>query len=194
MGSGEGIGERAVLSSQKWVKRMAVQYGTSTRLIAASLRNPSQMESLAGVDIYTMPVKVAAEGRISLKGPFVSKLQEEYPVDLNERARECHLEKFWEVGEKELLLVRDLADDLPCCGSALTDIANKEGCGDLFPELSSEDKALIASDGKIPVHAKWESRLRSGELAVDSLLNLAGLASFAHDQAQLDKRIESIIA
>jgi transaldolase len=194
LGSGEGAGERAVLAAQQWVRKMAIQYGTNTRLIAASLRNAGQLESLAGTDVFTMPVKVAETGRTTLSGDFKPKVNEKYDVDLNERATGCQLEKLWEVNEKELMLVRDLADEMPCCSSALVEIATRAGCGDLFPSLSAEELAIIAADGKIPVHERWENRIRSGELAVDSLLTLAGLASFTHDQAQLDQRIASIIS
>lgn len=192
LGTGKGIGERAVVASRTWVKRMAAQYGLSTRLIAASLRGAGQLESLAGTPVFTMPVKVAAEGRSTLKGSFTHMsfdLPEidAYPADL-------HLDKLWEVSEKELLLVRDLADELPCCGDSLQKMVDRDGCGDMFPHLSQEDLKQIAADGKIPRHERWADRIRSGELAVDTLLNLAGLASFAADQAQLDERIARIIA
>jgi len=193
LGSGNGIGERTVLSAQKWVRKMALQYGLTTKLIAASLRNITQLESLAGTDVFTMPVKVAAEGRLSLAGNFASKVNEVYPVDLNQQAHGIYIEKLWEVSENELLLVRDLVDELPCCGDTLIDIARKSGCGDMFPILSEQDLNVISADGKIPRHEHWKERIRSGDLAIDTLLNLAGLASFTHDQAQLDHRIESII-
>jgi transaldolase len=173
---------------------MAMQYGLSTRLIAASLRNASQLESLAGTDVFTMPVKVAAEGRSTLSGNFTSRLGENYPVDLNKQAEGVFIEKFWEVSEQELMLVRDLVDELPCCGEILVDMARKGGCRDMFPNLTQEEKKIIADDGKIPRQEHWIGRIRNGEIAPDTLLNLAGLASFAHDQAQLDQRIESIIS
>lgn len=193
LGSGDGIGERAVLSSQKWVNKMNMQYGLSTKLIAASLRSAAQLEKLAGTDVFTIPVKVAAEGRKTLTGNFASRLHENYPIDINSNAEGCHFEKIWEVGEQELMLVRDLSDDLPCCGDTLIEHARKAGCGDMFPVLSEQDLHVISLDGKIPRHDYWADRLRSGELAIDTLLNLAGLASFKHDQAQLDQRIERII-
>ncbi len=192
LGTGKGIGERAVAASRTWVKRMASQYGLSTRLIAASLRGAAQLESLAGTPVFTMPVKVAAAGRSTLKGnfaPMPAELPEidAYPADL-------HLEKLWEVSEKELLLVRDLADELPCCGDSLQKMVDRDGCADMFPHLSPDDLQQIAADGKIPRHERWADRIRSGEIAVDTLLNLAGLASFAADQAQLDARIRQVIA
>jgi len=193
LGSGDGVGERSVLSSQKWVKKMNLQYGLSTKLIAASLRSAAQLEKLAGTDVFTIPVKVAAEGRSTLSGNFTSRLNENYPLEINSHATDCFIEKIWEVSERELLLVRDLSDDLPCCGDTLAEHARKAGCGDMFPILSEEDMQVISKDGKIPRHEYWADRIRSGELAIDTLLNLAGLASFKHDQAQLDQRIESII-
>jgi transaldolase len=194
LGSGDGAGERTVISTQGWVKKMALQYGLSTKLIAASLRNASQLESLAGTDVYTIPVKVAMDGRSALAGNFASKLKENYTPDLNSKAEGLFIEKFWEVSEKELLLVRDLVDELPCCAEILIDHARKGGCGDMFPELSKADLDQIAKDGKIPKLEYWAERIRKGEIAVDTLLNHAGLASFTHDQAQLDQHIESIIS
>ncbi len=194
LGSGDGVGERTVISSQKWVNKMAQQYGLSTRLIAASLRNASQLESLAGTNVFTMPVKVAKEGHSTLPGNFTSRLGEDYKPDLNSKADGIFMEKCWDVSEKELMLVRDLADELPCSGESLTEQARKAGCGDMFPELSKADREQIARDGKIPNHEHWVPRIRKGEIAVDTLLNIAGLASFAKDQAQLDQRIESIIS
>ncbi len=80
LGSGDGVGERTVISTQGWVRKMALQYGLSTKLIAASLRNASQLESLAGTDVFTMPVKVARDGRSDLKGNFTSRLKRKlYP-------------------------------------------------------------------------------------------------------------------
>ena len=64
---------------------------------------------------------------------------------------------------------------------------------DMFPYLSDNDLKYISDDGKIPKHDRWAQRIKAEELAIDTLLNLAGLASFTSDQAQLDSRIERII-
>jgi transaldolase len=64
----------------------------------------------------------------------------------------------------------------------------------MFPTLSKEEKSFIATDGKIPVYSRWVKRIKEGSLAADTLLNLAGLASFASDQKMLDERIMSIIS
>lgn len=193
LGDGSGAGENAVLSSQKWVKELTKNNPEPTRLIAASLRNYRQLEDLAGVDVFTMPPKVAAEGKAKLSGNFRSRLNEFYPVGLNEKAEGCFPEKLWEVSDNELQLAKSLDKDCPQNGEELVQRAWEAGCGDLFPRLSDSDLQHITEDGKIPKHERWASRIRTGELAFDTLLNLAGLASFASDQAQLDERIKQII-
>lgn len=60
-------------------------------------------------------------------------------------------------------------------------------------EVYPVDLNYISEDGKIPKHERWAQQIESGELAIDTLLNLAGLASFTNDQAELDARIERII-
>jgi hypothetical protein len=47
---------------------------------------------------------------------------------------------------------------------------------------------------RYPSHAHWRERIARGELAINSLLTLAGLVHFARSQQALDKRIESGIA
>ena len=59
----------------------------------------------------------------------------------------------------------------------------------MFPSLTKEEKAIIAGDGKIPVFSRWEQKIKDGKIAPDTLLTLAGLASFTADQAMLDQRI-----
>ena len=52
----------------------------------------------------------------------------------------------------------------------------------------------IRVDGKIPKHSAWSGRIAEGDQAIDTLLNLAGLASFTQDQAALDDRIRRLTA
>ena len=51
-----------------------------------------------------------------------------------------------------------------------------------------------AKDGKIPVYATWKSRLESGAIGLDALMNLSALQSFTTDQAALDDRIRGLIS
>ena len=86
-----------------------------------------------------------------------------------------------------------LYQKLPSSGQEIVRIAHGEGCGDMFPHLTREEAAAITADGKIPVFPRWKERLKEGTIAPDTLLTLAGLASFTNDQALLDQRILGII-
>jgi transaldolase len=193
LGDGSGAGEKAVISSQNWVTGISADNPWQTKQIAASLRNYQQLELLAGVDVFTMPPKVAAAGHKEIKGKFTSRTHENYEVSMFDSANEAHIEKFWEVDDKVLKLSERLASRLPVSGSELVHIAHEEGCEDMFPSLTKEEKSTIASDGKIPVHSKWANKIKEGKIAPDTLLTLAGLASFTSDQEKLDQRIRGII-
>jgi transaldolase len=193
LGDGSGAGEMAVLSSQKWVSKLTRDNPWPTRLIAASLRDHNQLELLAGTDVFTIPPKVAAAGRSSLKGNFSSRLDEKYTVNLYESAGDARIEKFWEVDDRVLELAGKLSSRVPSTGMELIQIARESGCEEMFPSLTREDKATLAADGKIPVHSKWENKIKEGKIAPDTLLTLAGLASFTADQEMLDQRIRNII-
>jgi transaldolase len=193
LGDGSGAGEKTVIASQNWVTGLSAENPWQTRLIAASLRSYEQLELLAGTDVFTMPPKVASMGKRELKGNFASRIHEDYDVNMNEQGKNSHLEKFWEVDKKVLKLAEKLSSKIPATGSELVHMAWDEGCEDMFPPLTKEEKLLIAADGKIPVYEKWEKKIAEGKIAPDTLLNLAGLASFAADQEMLDQRIRNII-
>ena len=194
LGNGSGAGEMAVISSQNWVTGLSAKNPWQTKLIAASLRNFGQLELLAGTDIFTMPPKVATEGRATLKGNFTSRMHENYKVNIYPTADGAHLEKFWDVDDKVLSLAERLSSKIPSSASELIHIAVEEGCEDLFPSLTREEKLIIAKDGKIPVFSKWSEKIRNHKIGPDTLLILAGLASFTMDQERLDERILSIIS
>jgi transaldolase len=193
LGDGSGAGERAVISSQNWVTGLSAENPWQTKQIAASLRNHNQLELLAGTDVFTMPPKVAASGRKELSGKFSSRTHENYDVSIFDSAKDAKIEKFWEVDNKVLNLAEKLVRKIPASGSELIHMAHEAGCEDMFPSLTKEEKGFITSDGKIPVHSRWEKKIQESKIAPDTLLTLAGLASFTADQQMLDNRIKSII-
>lgn len=194
LGDGTGAGDNAVLSSQKWVTKLSRNNPWPTKLIVASLLNYKQLELLAGADVFTIPTFVAAEGIAKLSGMFRSRLEENYPVNLFDSARDASIEKFWKVDDKVVALGKQLASKLPLTGEELVERAHNAGCGDMFPSLTSQELNILDKDGKIPVHSKWEGKIRKGEVAPDTLLTLAGLAVFTNSQNDLDRRIKSIIS
>ncbi len=193
LGDGSGAGEMALISSQNWVTGLSAKNDWQTKLIAASLREPRQLDLLAGADVFTIPPKVASAGRQSLKGKFTSKMHVNYRVGMSASGKEANLESFWTVDDRVLTLAEKLAREVPETGVGLIEVAHNEGCGDMFPMLTREEKSVLASDGKIPVYERWELKIKEKLIAPDTLMNLAGLASFTSDQKALDERILSII-
>jgi transaldolase len=122
-------------------------------------------------------------------------LQEEYPVELapGVDAAKVRVEDFWQISDDVYRLAERLDDDPPADGSALAERARAAGCRDMFPEFTEEDRRRIASDGKIPSYQYWKDRIASGEVAVDTLMNQAGLAAFTADQKALDDRVRGLI-
>jgi len=194
LGDGAGAGEMAVISSQNWVSGFSAKNEWQTKLIAASIRDHKQLELLAGADVFTIPPKVASAGHKSIKDKFTSRMHMNYETGISASGKAAHLEKFWTVDDKVLNLAERLAAKVPETNTELIDIAHEEGCEDMFPLLTKEEKSLLASDGKIPVYSKWEDKIKEGKIAPDTLMTLAGLASFTSDQKALDDRILSIIS
>lgn len=194
LGDGSGAGEMAVISSQNWVTGLSVRNPWQTKVIAASLRHHNQLKLLAGTDVFTMPPKVAEAGRKSLTGNFSPRTHENYDVKLYQSADGAHIEKFWEVDDKVLSLAERLSAKMAATGQELIRMAHGEGLEDMFPLLSKEEKDIISHDGKIPVYSKWQDKIKAGKIAPDTLLTLAGLASFTKDQELLDQRIMGIIS
>ncbi|MCU0362377.1 MAG: hypothetical protein MUE32_03380 [Bacteroidales bacterium] len=120
-------------------------------------------------------------------------MHENYEVPLSLKADGQGIEKFWRVESNILAFSERVAAKPPSTGKELIAIAHEEGCGDMFPRLSREELKIIATDGKIPVHEHWKNRIADATIAPDTLLNLAGLASFTADQQMLDERIRGII-
>lgn len=193
LGDGTGAGEMAVVASQNWVKGLSEENPWPTRQIAASLRDHKQIETLAGINVLTIPPKVAAAGHNELKGKFKAGIKNNFAVSIYESGKNAQIDKFWKVDDNILNFASKLSSKLPNTGNELVKLAQEEGCEDLFPFLTKEEKGFIATDGKIPVHSRWEKKIEDGKIAPDTLLNLAGLAAFTADQRMLDERIRNII-
>lgn len=85
-------------------------------------------------------------------------------------------------------MVEQLREDPLVDPVFLVDRTHQANCGDLFLRLGGADLAHIAAEGKIPRHASWAEH-RTRRTGLDTLLNLADLASFNADQKTLDARI-----
>jgi transaldolase len=196
LGDGKYVGERATIASQRIVRSITKNHTDPTKQIAASLRSSEQLALLAGIDVFTIPPKVAREGLEKLKRSFSSRTDEDYPVVLSDGvdSRATSVDKLWDVSEKEIEFAQSLDRETPSSAGEVIRRAKEMGCGDMFPDLTNDDLERLSKDGKIPVHSKWDGSIRRNEIAIDTLLNIAGLLSFASDQYALDNRIAKIIS
>jgi len=187
LGDGENVGEKALLASQRSVRAVNGAHGSTVKQIAASMRDADQVAELAGTDVYTMPTKVASGARQELSGEWRNQSVSDPMVHIDDP--EAHAEVLWEVDEGVHVLSDNLAIDLPDTAEAVVARAFELGARDVFPRWSAADRERIAADGKIPDHDHWKGRIAERELAIDTLLNAAGLAAFTQDQQALDERI-----
>ena len=194
LGDGANAGERATWASQRALRELAAGRAHSTRQIAASIRDASQLPRLAGLDVLTIPLAVAQAAR-ELDGAWHDQEASELPVTLapGVDALALRVDQLWEIGEGERMLAERLARRRTFSADDVVAEAIDCGCGDLFPVFSAADRQRLAADGKIPRHAAWEERIAAGEVGLDALLTAAGLASFAADQAKLDARVRRLL-
>jgi len=197
LGDGKNVGEKATLATQREILKLRDAGRTDSMLIGASMRDSSQVASLAGVDVYTLPPKVAAE--YTTKPPKEISRQ----VDADPEpgiADGVSIDDFngatlWEVPDA----FKDCVDQLlrkDATGLTAEDVQGHfadAGFGDLFPAWTDEMIETVTADGKIPDYRKWKDQLAAGEIGMDALMNISALYSFATDQRALDDRVKSLL-
>jgi len=197
LGDGLNVGEKATLAAQRELLKLRDAKRTKSLLIGASMRDASQVNSLAGLDVYTMPCKVAAEYQDDPAEVISSQLANDPEINLAPGVdfNDFNGSSLWAVPDEFKICVDELlAKDID--GLEPADIQAhflQMGFGDFLPQWTDEDIQTLTADGKIPVYEKWKDRLVSGEIGLDALMNMSAFYSFATDQEALDGRIESLI-
>jgi transaldolase len=193
LGDGKNVGEKATLSTQRELRALRKAGRTRALLIGASMRDGSQVGALAGVDVYTMPPKVAAQYERNPLPTVTSQVADDPAVGT---APGVTVDAFagrtlWEVPAPFKACADRLAEIDPARLTPATIVCELEraGFGDLFLQWSKAAIGAATTDGKIPVYARWKDPLGSGAIGLDALMNLSGFCSFAADQAALDARI-----
>ncbi|UCG59765.1 MAG: transaldolase family protein [Phycisphaerales bacterium] len=197
LGDGTNVGEKATLATQRSLDELRRTGMAETQLIGASMREGSQVATLAGIDVYTMPPGVAADYREHPAKTISRQVQSDPAIDLATgiSLSDFNASTLWDVPDGlvacvEQLLKKDVASSTP------EDIQvhfARAGFADFLPRWSDEDIQTVTADGKIPVFDKWKDRLAAGEIGMDALMNVSALRSFATDQQALDDRIRSLI-
>lgn len=193
LGNGKLAGEKTTFAAQTLVRKHAKN---NTKLIGASIRSEDQLPRLAGIDVLTIPVQVAQNANEMAKTKLSDNSSTIYETELFENIKntDVKVEKLWEISKNEEYLIESLKEDPPETAIELINRGEVFNCKDLFPMLTDNELNTISNDGKIPIHSKWIEKVREDEIAIDTLLNLAGLASFTKDQSALDARIKGLIS
>ena len=199
LGDGKNVGEKATLSSQRVMKKLRAEQKIDVRQIGASMRNGDQAFDLMGLDVFTMPTGVAKEylQRAPKTAEVRDRTSADPPVALaaGKSVEKERIDSMWAIPDAfGTAMCKLCAQDLDKMTAAqLRAFLIEHGARDLFGELSAEDAARVAKDGKIPKYEPWAARVQKGELSWDGLLTAAGLASFADDQKKLDERVRGLV-
>lgn len=195
LGDGQWVGERAHMASQATVRELRDKIGAPTRQIAASMRSGEQAGTLAGTDVYTMPIAVAEsfQEMNPAPGDVIDVTDADYQPTWNDGVdpQAEGLEDLWNISTDfadacqaiAQIPVADLTAD--AIRNALADV----GGGAVFPQLNETQLRTLIEEGKAPKRATWAADLAAGTFGLDGLFTLAGLHAFAQDQAALDDRI-----
>ncbi len=196
LGDGTYVGERATLASQKAVAKLRERIGVETLQIGASYRQGQQVIDLAGIDVMTMPPKVAWE--------FIDLAQEDgaeitdrtdrnYQPPLRDDVdpRSVGLDTLWDV-DQEIVNACDDLDKEDVDSFTPEDLVSffaDHSAPDLFVPWSDQQVQTSAEEGKIPSLDNWKDALSQGDIGLDALMNLAGLNAFRADQEAMDQRV-----
>ena len=193
LGDGKFVGEKAAHATQMAIRELRSSGLTQTKMIAASMRAPSQVADLAGADVFTIPPKVAREFIASSPDPagLTSLTWRSFDVQLAPGVDPKITNVLWNVDENIRALASDLKSrgPLTLTGDDLRAADKDHRCG-LFYRFSQTEIEDIKEQGKIPNLERWKS---VPQVALDTLMTESALQSFAVDQEALDTHLRSIV-
>ncbi len=199
LGDGAYVGEKATLASQNAIRELRETKLISTRQIGASFRSGFQVRDLAGIDVMTIPLKVAEEflGLNLPPGQIGDKTPVQYQPVFNKEIdpEKVRLDTLWDIEDNLVDCLDDLEhENLNSFTPAdLVDFFADHGCKDLLVKWTPEEIAISVREGKIPRLDNWRDILAAKRTGLDSLLNLAGLNSFRIDQKAMDDRVTKVL-
>lgn len=200
LGDGTCIGEKATLASQTAVKKLQQQNLSSSRQIGASFRAGLQVRDLAGIDVMTMPPKVAGQFQdLDLAADQITdKTAADYKSGVNPDVDidAIRLNTLWDIDDALVACVDALEKENldSFTPDDLVDFFGEHRCGDVMVRWSDSQIQTSTQEGKIPKLDNWQDALADKSIGLDSLMNLAGLNSFTVDQKAMDDRVRQVLA
>ncbi|MDD4891743.1 MAG: transaldolase family protein [Phycisphaerae bacterium] len=197
LGDGKMVGEKATLASRRAVAEAAEKHHLPTRQIAASIRFGEQIVDLAGVDVMTIPI-AAAEQYLALPNtPLTDRRRQNYRVEFADLldVEIAGFDDLWDVPDVlvEACDELDRRDPKELEPGDLVSLLEEDSMPGLLVNWPAPQVQLAQREGKIPNLHTWQEGLADGEFGLDALMNLAGLASFAQDQAAMDDRVRAVL-
>lgn len=200
LGDGTYVGEKATLASQAAVRKLRETKSSASKQIGASFRTGAQVRDLAGIDVMTIPPKVAGEflSMGIVPDEITNKTAMDYGPGLNKDVDPdaIRLATLWEIDDELIACVDALEKENldSFTPDDLVDFFRDHNCGDVMVRWSDSQIATSTAEGKIPRLENWREALADKSIGLDSLMNLAGLNSFATDQKAMDDRIRQVLA
>lgn len=193
LGAPENVGEKATLASFEMVRQLRETHtDIETQQIAASIRSGNQVAALAGVDVFTIPPKVAEEflGMDIDRDRLRRYRSQDLYVELN-HSKPTEIEQIrqlWTVDAEFISFAQDAARQAGQMksGEDMVSLSNEHKVN-LFGQWSEDDRRKIREKGKIPDLSQWPGA------PLDDLMSTAAFEAFAKDQEDLDTRIARLI-
>ncbi len=198
LGNGDYVGEKATLASQRAISELREKRLSTTQQIGASFRSGEQVRDLAGIDVMTMPPKVAIEflGLDIDVNILTSRLETQYKTGINKDVDrdKIGLPTLWSIDQKLVDCLDDLEEENidEFTPEDLMNFFEDYNCDDILVKWTNEQAETSMKEGKIPQLSNWSDALESGQIGLDSLMNLAGLNHFRSDQDEMDKRVKKV--
>jgi transaldolase len=200
LGDGTYVGEKATLVSQNAIRKLRETHKVRTRQIGASFRSGKQIQDLAGIDVMTIPPKVAGEflSTHPISAQITNQAEMDYQPGLNRGVDTdaLRLDTLWDVDDKFVACV-DALDKENLDSFTPDDLIRffeDHHCSDVLVGWSDSQIQTSMAEGKIPKLENWRDALGGKSIGLDSLMNLAGFNSFASDQKAMDERVRQVLA
>jgi transaldolase len=195
LGDGQNVGEKTTMATQLAIREGRERRDWTSRLIGASMRYGTQLLDLAGLDIFTMPVKAAEEFQTIYERdpqPIRSQVGRDFPVEAEPAAV---LDCLWTVGPAVHRAAEAVseADTEGWTGRDFAAAIRDAGAPGLFREWTRQELDQVRDDGKIPPWTRWKEELISGRVGLDELMSVSALQSFEKDQRELDDRLRRLL-
>jgi len=197
LGPGTYVGEKTTLASQAAVKELRRAGKTDALQIGASYREGLQVIGLAGIDVMTMPPKVADQFLSLSPDEITDQTSVTYAVELNDGIdpQAVRLNTLWDINQQLIDCIDALEqEDIDAfTPDDLIDFFADHSCDDVLVRWTDAQIQTSKAEGKIPQLKNWKDDLAKKSIGLDALMNLAGLNSFIIDQQDMDDKVREVL-